>query len=195
MSAFDKIAKTGTKKTASKERIAAEVNASVKKAVDTVITNKAEIKSLTAEIAENEALIIDHVRPQQDDMAYAGKFTKSLEVPGTTASVLYSTSDRFSVPQDEDSQTALKELLGNLYDDFFISERAISIKRDVLNNEKLLNKICKACEKAGLNISEIFDVGDTIKAQKGLDEKQYKLNKENLETFRTLVRQNKPALK
>ena len=52
-----------------------------------------------------------------------------------------------------------------------------------------------AIEKAGLNIADYFDVADKVIARDDLDRNQYKLNKSKLEEFRTMVRQNKPALK
>ena len=82
-----------------------------------------------------------------------------------------------------------------MYDDLFETKRNISIKKEVLDNDTLVNKIATACEKAGLSIGEIFDVGDKVVAKSGLDKKQYDLPKSKLEVFRTLVKQNKPALK
>ena len=196
MNAFDKIAKksdsTSTKKTTVK--IAAEVTDEVRNAVDIFISHKAELKRLEAEMAEKEELIISHVRPQQDKLAKTGSFTKSLTVAGESGSVLYSTSDRFSLPKDDASQTELKKVCGPLFDEMFEVTRTISVKTEALKDETILNKIAKACEKAGLSIADIFDVGDKLIAKDGLDEKQYKLG-DKLEVFRTLARQNKPALK
>jgi len=199
MNAFDKVAKksdsTATKK--STVKIAAEVDDDIKAAVDVVITNKAEIKRLTAELGEKELEIIEHVRPQQDELGFCGSFTKSMSVQGNNGDLVYSTSDRFSVPQDEPAQEAIKKIVGTkLYAELFSSVRSIAIKAEVLKDEKTLNKIAAACEKAGLGIGEIFDVSDKLTATKGLDEKQFQLkNKKALDQFRTLVKQNKPALK
>jgi hypothetical protein len=103
--------------------------------------------------------------------------------------------DKFSVPQDEESVEAIKKLLNGKFNDLFETTRFISMKKEAVANEDILNKIAKACEKAGLSIGEIFDVGDKIVAKDDLDRKQYDLPKTKLEVFRTLVRQAKPALK
>lgn len=132
---------------------------------------------------------------QQDSLAYKGTFTKSMSVAGVNSEVTYVTSDRFSVPQDEEVLKELKKLVGAKFDDLFETKRNIAIKAEVISNEVLLNKIAKACESAGLSIAEIFDVGDKVVGKDGLDEKQYQLTPEKLEVFRSLVRQNKPALK
>jgi hypothetical protein len=142
-----------------------------------------------------ETTIIEHVRPQQDELAYCGSFTKSLTVAGKTASVTYVTSDRFSVPQDEAAQSEIKKVTGKKYDDFFEVKRTISMKDTALKDETTLNKVAAACEKAGLNLADIFDVGDKVLAKEDLDRKQYELTAKQLQTFRSLVRQSKPALK
>lgn len=196
MSGFDKIAKkTPTKKTASSTREAALVTDEIKTAVDKVIAAKAEIARLKTEQADNEEIVIGHVLPQIEAKARAGAFTNSLDVEGNDGSVVFITTDKFSVPQDEESQEALQNLLKDKYDQFFETKRSISINEAALKNEAILNKICKACEKAGLDIGTIFDVGDKITYRKGLNERQYQLSPEELAQFRVLVRQAKPSLK
>ena len=194
--AFDKIAQKSTDlpKTA-KTKIAAEVNDEISIKVDQFVANKAELKRLEADQKDIETTIIEHVRPQQDELAYCGSFTKSLEVSGKTAKVLYVTSDRFSVPQDNDAQTELKKLVGKKFDDMFEVKRTISMKDTALKDEATLNKMAAACEKAGLSLADLFDVGDKVVAKENLDQKQYDLTKKQLDVFRSLVRQNKPALK
>ena len=197
MSAFDKIAKGGSElpKAASKSKAAATVNEEISNKVDLFVANKAELKRIEADMKDIESAIIEHVRPQQDEMAYCGSFTKSLTVAGKVSSVLYSTSDRFSVPQDDDAQAGIKKLVGKKFDDMFEVKRSIAMKESALKDESTLNKIAAACEKAGLNIGDLFDVADKIIAKDSLDEKQYLLKPAQLAEFRSLVRQSKPALK
>ena len=198
MNAFDSIAKkTATEKPSKKSDIPqAEVNTAIQAAVDTFVTTKATIKTAEAQLKELETTIIEHVRPQQDELAYCGSFTKSLKVPGKDSSVLFSTSDRFSVPQEPETQTAIKELVGTKnYDAFFQIKRTISVKSTVITDEDKLNTMAQAIEKAGLSVADYFDVADKVVARDNLDLNQYKLPKARLASFRTLVRQNKPALK
>lgn len=198
MNAFDKIAQKkepGATKKSSK--IAATVTDEIKKAVDIVLWAKAEIKSLEAQLAENETVIIDHIRPQQDKSAYAGAFSKSFLVEGNKGNVTYTTADKFSIPQDEASQEALKKLLNKKYDEFFQTKRTIILLSKVQENEDLINKIIAAVEKAGIDLSEAFKVEDVVIKKEGveLDRKQYELSETKLETFRTMVRQAKASLK
>jgi hypothetical protein len=196
MSAFDKIAQpVVAKDSKSTTKIAADLTSDIKFKVDTFVTNKAEMKRLEAEQKEIETAIIEHVRPQQDKLAYGGTFVKSLQLQGVSNTVTFVTMDKFSVPQDEESVEAIKKLLNGKFNDLFETTRFISMKKEAVANEDILNKIAKACEKAGLSIGEIFDVGDKIVAKDDLDRKQYDLPKTKLEVFRTLVRQAKPALK
>jgi len=197
MNAFGKIAKsaTTTSKTASK-KIEASVTPTIKALVDAFVANKAQIKSLEAKQAEHETAIIDHVRPQQDEKAFAGEFCKSFLVAGITSQVTYNTSDRFSVPQEEETLKELKKLIGEKkYGEFFEVKPSIALKDTVVKDDDMLNKIAAACEKAGLSIEQIFNMTNKVVAKDALDEKQYTLTPEKLPIFRALVKQNKPALK
>ncbi len=197
MAGFDKIASkkaTTTKK--SSVNVTANVSDDVSDAVDDFIAAKAQIKSLQADLVENEQIIIDHVMPQQDKLARKGEYTKSLRVPGNGENaVTYTRSDKFSVPQEDEDISEIKKLVGKKFNAFFKTERVVSVKSGVLSDEKKTQKLINACEKAGLDIGEYFDVTDKLQTVKGLDEKQYQLSKDKLETFRTLVKQAKPALK
>ena len=195
MNAFDKIATPAKPKKGKKStKIAAEVNDEIKIAVDEVIRLKAKIKSLAQTLEDNETLVIDHVRPQQDEHARNGNFSKSFEVEGEKGSLVYTTSDKFSMPTDEDTLAELKKLVGpKKYDEIVEIVRVVSIKSEVLKDDKLVNKIVGVLAKAG--IDNIFDVVDKPVAVSGLDVKQYELPEDKLEIFRTLVKQAKASLK
>lgn len=174
----------------------AQVTDEIKTKVDSFINNKSEIKRLEAEQITLEEAIVSHVRPQQDEMAYCGSFTKSLTVPGDNYTVTYVTMDRFSVPQDEPSLQAIKALVGpTKYDEMFETKETISIKKEVVGNDALLNKIAKACEDAGLDISLYFDRTEKVVSKDDLDRKQFELKPNKLEQFRALVKQAKPSLR
>ena len=195
---FDTLAKKsdspGKKKS---DVVAAVVPKAVAKAIDEFVNIKVMVKSGEADLKVLETSIIECLREQQDALAYAGQFTKSLAANGLTetARITFVTSDKFSVPQDEESLAELKRLTGKDFDNMFETKRVIKVSEKALTNETLLTKIAGVCEKAGIPLSEVFEVGDKVIAKEGLDEKQYKLAKEKLPIFRTLVKQNKPALK
>ena len=187
-------------KTTDKAEVTAETTDEVKAQVDQFVVNKASIKKLEAQQAAIEEAIIGHVRPQQDEVAYCGNFTKSMVVPGKDSQVKYVTMDRFAVPQEPEALAALKKLVGKKYDDMFETVQTISVKKDILNGTKesdaILNKIAAACEKAGLDIATIFDRTEKVIGKDDLDKKQYEVLKPvQLEEFRTLVRQAKPSLR
>jgi len=194
LNAFDKIAKKSSE-TSTKEKVQAEVTDEIMLTVDQFVANKAQLKQLEATQKQLETTLIDHVRPQQDEMAYCGSFTKSLYVTGKVSNLTYVTMDKFTIPQDDESQTAIKKLVGKKFDEMFESKRFIAMKESAVKDESTLNKIAAACEKAGLNLADIFDVGDKIVGKDDLDRKQFELTNKQLITFRTLVRQAKPALK
>jgi hypothetical protein len=197
VNAFDAIAKPATAAAPSKSnKIAAVVNDKIKGAVDVVINAKAAIAKLEFEKDEAEASIIAHVRPQQDKAAFAGNFSKSFSVEGNTGNVTYVTSDKFSVPKEPEVQEALRKCLGDKkFDEDFKVIRTIAVKPEITEDVDQINKLVAACTKAGINIGEFFSVTDVLKAKPDLDRKQYELTPAQLDEFRTLVRQNKPALK
>jgi len=197
MSKLDRIGAVTSKSTKKSTKLAATVTDEIKASVDEVIQLKGRIKADTAALGEKEFGIIEHVRAQQDSHALAGEFSKSFEVSGTgDAKLLYTTSDRFSVPQGAEEVAAIRQLIGTQkFSEFFKEQTALSIKSAVLSNEPLLDQILTACETAGLNLNDIFEKVVRVEAVEGLDEKQYSMGAAKLVNFRTLVRQNKPALK
>lgn len=196
---FDKIAKksTGSSKSAS-NKVAAVASDLVKRAVDKFIKAKAAEKKAKSDKGSAEQVVLDAVIPQYLELGRKGDFTKSLEVAGSEegVSVTFVAVDKFSVPQDEDTQTSIRDLIGEeKFESFFQTVRAISLKKSAIEDEKTLQKICDACEKAGLDIGAIFDVGDKLVAKDDLDRKQLALDEDKLTVFHTLVKQNKPSLR
>jgi hypothetical protein len=190
------VAKTGVAATKSASiHKEASVTDDVKAAVDKLVKAKATIKVAEADQQEAEELIIGHVKPQIDQLAYGGDFVKSLIVPGETASAMYTQSDRFSVPQDADGIGRVQELTGELFDEMFELKTVLTVKPDVISSEEKLGKLVKALEKAGIDATEYFDNVARLVAKDGLDQKQYKLPASKLEDFRRDVRPSKPALK
>jgi len=197
MSKFDKLAKSSNGSTSGSSRRVASVNDVIRAAVDTVIALKAKLAQIKSDLESNQKTVIEHVWPQYADLARNGSFTKSLDVPGETGKVTFVQSDNWSIPQDEPTLTMLKELLGEaLYARLFSIKRTISIKAEVLKDEKTLNRIATACEKAGMDIGDVFDVGDKVIANDDLDRKQFDdIPEEKFEKFRLLVHQYNPSLK
>lgn len=186
--------KAGTPKT--KSITTAEVDDDTKAKVDRFVRNKAELKRLEADQTAIEEAIVAHVRPQQDEINYCGSFTKSLKVPGNEFEVTYVTMDKFSVPQDDETLDAIKDLVKDSYEDMFETKETLSLKEDVVKNkDSMLDKLAAACQAAGIEVSLYFDRGEKVIAKADLDRKQYGLKAKDLETFRSLVKQAKASLR
>jgi hypothetical protein len=178
-----------------KAKTIAEVTEEIQNQVDLFVKNKATLKQLEADQGILESAIIEHVRPQQDEIAFCGSHTKSLKVPGHDYELTYVTMDKFSVPQDDASKKAIKDLVKEKFNDMFETKETYLIKEEISKDDKKMNDLASACEKAGLDISLYFDRVEKLIAKKDLDVKQYELKASGLETFRTLVRQAKPSLR
>ena len=199
MNAFDSIAQSAPPKASKKsEKPVAVVNDEVREAVDTFLKTKASIKAAEHDLALAEEIIISHVRPQQDKNARSGNFSKSYAVPGTVdgVEVTYVTSDKFSVPNDKIVQDHIKDTVGEKrFAEMFTKVRTIALRSEVVEDSKAIDKIVAACTAAGIDLATTFNVVDVLKANKDLDLKQYELTEKQLNDFRTLVKQAKPALK
>lgn len=166
--------------------------------MDKVIASKATIKQLKAAQENDEAVIIDHVRPQQETYARDGNFSKSLLVGGTDEkrNLTYVTSDKFSIPKSKEIYDEMKSTIGQKkFDELFEMERTIQISEEMQKNTKFISDIIALAKKAGVSTADAFVVTDTLIAKPGMDEKQFSLPREKLVTLLTLIRQNKPALK
>ncbi len=192
---FAKIAKKDGTSSKKSTKIAASVTKKVKDAVEEVIEIKAQIKALKAKQDLAEQIIIEHVQPQQDAQARAGNYSKSFFVEGHKGSLVYTSSDKYSIDKNAEVYEAIEEFLGDNFDSFMKYVRTVALKPKVAENTTLVNKIIKACENAGISIDEAFDVKDVLVTLKDTDSKQFELSVDDLEQFRTLVRQYKASLK
>jgi hypothetical protein len=194
---FAKLAVTTKPKSVKKDRVTAKLSEETRKLVDEFVRNKAKITELISQNEGVEATILAEVQAQQFEMALdGGVFVKSMQVPGVETEQTYVTTDKWSVPQEEETLTAIEELIGKQrYNQFFTQQDTISFKKEIVTNNDQLRKIAEACEKAGMPIAEIFDVATKTVAVKGLDEKQFELGAEILPQFRGMVRQVKASLR
>lgn len=195
---FDAVA-TPVKATKGKTtKLVAVVDDEIRAAVERYISKKATLAAIKAEVEQLDTQIIEHVREQQDRLARQGNFSKSFEVHGVEEKsvITYTTSDKFSTPKEPEAQGQLKALLGEQrFNELFTQRRSISLKVAVQTDLKFLQKFAKALADAGIGLGETFDVVDVLEAKPDLDRNQYDLTPREHEVFRTLVRQNKPALK
>jgi len=194
--AFDALAKTApTSKSSTKPIV--EVSDSIRKAVDAYLKAKAAEAKAKAEKEQSGEAIIDHVRKQQDKDAYAGKFSKSYEVPGTGDNkTTFVASDKFSVAQEAEVHDGIKDIVGDNYPLVVTKVRTITLNEKMQQNEEFINKLVKLLADSELSLADAFEVTDKWVVVKGMDEAQYNLvPNTKLDEFRTLVKQAKPSLK
>lgn len=194
---FAKLAVTSKPKSVKKDRVVAKLSEETKKLVDEFVRNKAKIAEMESQNQGVEATILQEVEAQQFEMALdSGVFVKSMQVPGLETEQTYVTTDRWSVPQEDETLAAVETLIGKQrYNQFFTKQDVITLKKEVVTDNNTLRKIAEVCEKAGMPIAEIFDVATKTVAIKGLDEKQFDLGADLLPQFRGMVRQAKASLR
>jgi hypothetical protein len=199
---FDSLAKKPAAKKSSSPKVLAVVTPEVRKAVDDFNSIHAEIKRKESELKTQAAIISACIDPQQDDLARAGAFTKSMYVEGDVGAATYSRADSFSVTglNAQDTGAALQETVRNLigeekYNAWFQMKRTVKLQDSVNKNPEMVAKICGAIQKAGLDLSVVFEVTDAIGHCDDLDRKQYELDADTLPEFRALVPWRAPAIK
>lgn len=196
--AFDAFAKTTapTKKSASKKIAAIGVSEDVRNAVDTVISAKAKIKALKANLEEAEATVIGHVYPQQEAHARDGNYCKSFTVDGNDNSlVTVTTADKFSVPKEEAVHEELKKLLGKQFNIYLETRRKVEFTEDAMQDKGLINDMVAVAQKHGYEVPDVFSIVDSLATVEGTDENQFNLPKAKLAAFRTMVKQYKATVK
>jgi len=193
---FDAIAKKETTKSAKSTKIAAEVNEEIAGCVDLIITRKAEIKRLEAEMDDYSDKVREHVFKQQAAHARKGNYSKTFDVKGNVGNLVYVSSDRWTLPKEAEVQEALQKIIGNkLFEEWFHNLRTIKVKEAVTEDQEKIQQLVKAMTDAKLDISDFFDVTDALKAKKDLDKDQFELEDAKLDQFRTVAKQYKAGLK
>lgn len=193
--AFDAFAgkKAPAKKTSPK--ITAVVTDDVRNAVDSAISNKAQIKLLDAEIKKAELLIIEHVYPQQEKHAREGNYCKSFTVGGNDGTLTYTTIDKFSVPKEQEVEDEIRKLLGKDFDTYFRMLRTVKFTEGAMQDKKLINDMVAVAREHDYKVPDIFTIIDELATVKGMDVSQFNLPKAKLTALRTLIKQYKASLK
>jgi hypothetical protein len=133
-----------------------------------------------------------YVKDVRDNNAYAGDYMKTYRVAGIIAKsgIQYGASlshmDRFSIPKKEVDIAELKKLVGSkFFDEHFLKEILISIKKEVLNNKdlrkELTDKLITAFGVEG--IKKYFNKEEAWSVKEGLDKDQYDLDKDTRAKF------------
>ena len=166
--------------------------AEVKKAVDNVVSAKAEIKKQTAIQTKNEVVVFDHVAPIQDADGFGHKHSKSYTVEGNKNTVKYVTQNRFTVNIDD--RENLEDLLGeDGFDERFEIDKSLTAVADIFTDEDLQNMVMK---KLGDKLfAKLIVYYEKLKVKEGFDKLQYALSKDKLADLRVFAKQYKASLR
>lgn len=194
----DMIKKSAVKATDSKkkkdERIVS-LSKELADSLDTFLKEKEKSKNAEAKYREAEGPILAHLRELQDTEGLAGSFHHSMTVKGNDdKEVKFVSSDKWSVPQTEEEIAAIKEKLGDKFDEVIGESVGVQLKEEVFQNEELQKELTALL---GDNFDKFFSSTTKLVVKPGFNEKIYKVAKtiDEVKDLRAVVVQSKPFLK
>jgi len=163
----------------------------VKAAIDRYNVAKEKMNQGKAEMTNEEPVIIDHVKAEQDKEAYAGNFKKSYKIEGNKSKITFVTANKFSInPADVEE---IKDILGDSYDNLIEEKPNVTLKETVLQSAELQEKLISL---VGEHFAEFFETTVTVKVKEDFDKNIYNhVDKDTLDALRIFVKQNKPSLR
>ena len=165
----------------------------VKEAVDKIKDIKKQITELDAEFGEKEQIVLDYVKPVQDEDGFKDQYQKSYRIQGNKELALYVSTDKFSAIS-EDIKNQLQEILGDKFSENFVKKTEIKMKGVVFEDENLQRELSKALGPTGL-FAKCFETKSVFYPVEGFDGKQYKLGKKVLDQVRALIKRTKPSVR
>lgn len=142
-----------------------------------------------------ETPIILHCRDEQNKNALKGSFYGSFNVKDGDEVSKFVSSDSFSVSQDPEVHSQLKQLLGDeTYGEVIQEETSVTMKADVFTDEAKQNEFIALM---GDRFGDFFESTVVLKVKSGFQERMYQLAKteEKLVEISSLITQKKPFLK
>jgi hypothetical protein len=131
--------------------------------------HKADMKNSEALMREEESPILEYIGNYQDERALAGQYDGTISIENK---VTYLKMDKWTVPQDEEVITALKETLGEKFDKVIYRETTVTLKKEVFENPDLQKELVAAI---GDKFSKFFVTETKWTARKGLDENIFRI--------------------
>lgn len=142
-----------------------------------------------------ETPIILVCRDEQNKQGFKGSFQGSFTVKDGTETAKFVSTDSFSVSQDPEVHSQLKELLGEeTYGEVIREETSVTMKDDVFTDEAKQNEFIALM---GDRFGDFFESTVTLKVKSGFQERVYGIAKtdDKLVQILSLIIQKKPFLK
>ena len=165
----------------------------VQEVVDQYIDAKEREKIAKSEKEQCETVIIDFVRPFQDQDGYKGAFRNSYGVAGTKPGmkVTFVSSNRWTVSAEDHERLA--GIVEEHFEDLFEQTFEVKLKAEVFENPDLQAALM---DLVGDKFGEFFDTVQGLKVRPEFDQKIYAMvQKESLEDLRAFCKQYKPSLR
>jgi hypothetical protein len=156
-----------------------------------VEAKKKEREFKTAKENRQEA-ILEFVKEKYEADGLSGNFQKSYRVQGVKETVTFVSTDRFSNPK-ADEIPALKELLGDKFDDFVSKKTVVSIKEEVMLTPELRAELISYVPKEVFG--KFFKADVYYSTADEFDRKIFSLPKKIYDKIKAMVKQASPSLK
>lgn len=159
------------------------------------LDKKAEMKAAEGEMRLAEAPIIDICLSKMDTDALASDFHSSYEVRTSDGlSAKFITVDKFNLSQDPENIQALRDLLGDKFDDEIVTKSTVTLRSEVFEDETLQKELVSI---VGDKFSKFFQTEIKYFTKTGFDERMYKIagNKDKVTQIRSMCGKNKPFFK
>lgn len=147
-------------------------------------------KQAAAIMAACAEYLIPLAREHQDREARGGRYSKSFKLFGEQSSIKITWKNVFSINAQDAPE--LKALLGAHYPKMIQEKPVVTLKAEVLGDQEKTDFLA---EVLGERFTEFFEVKQTLSVAEDVDRDIYGiLEPEELEIFRTLAKQYKPAI-
>lgn len=161
----------------------------------TFIAKKNEMKAAEGEMRLAETPVLEKCLERMDKDALDSDFHSSYEVKtvdGVTAKFI--TVDKFNLSQEPENVQALRDLLGDKFDDEVEEKPTVIMRSEVFEDEKLQKELASIM---GEKFSKFFQTQIKYVTKSGFDERMYKIagKQEKVEMIRTMCGKNKPFFK
>lgn len=186
-----KATKTTAKKSTKKDERTLQATEEIKAEIDRYVKSKKNMKVAKSEMEHSEAVIIDFIRPLQDEDGRKNKFSTSYRVDGNEEKVKYVSSNRYSINAEDDEKIA--EILGESFDELIKHNHTVKLRDEVLEDDALQEKLM---ELIGDEFATFFETVTKLGVVTDFNKNIYGVvDDEKLSELRLYCRPYKPALR
>lgn len=138
-------------------------------------------KSAKEQKEDSASILREYAEKLRDDNALNGDYQKTYRILGSKSKDIQyaadlSQADKFSIPKKKEDIDALKDILGDQFEDYLERDISISIRPEVMKNRKLRTELSKKLAEAfGDELRNYFTKEEVWATKKGIDQRQYEL--------------------